>query len=203
MDQEVLPNNVKGDTVGTAQIFQESLTSAGLLIPITILVIYIVLGCLYESYIHPLTILTTLPPATIGGLLTLYFTGYSLSLYSFLGLILLIGIVKKNGIIMIDFAIDNIRKKGEQPEKAIFEACIVRFRPIMMTTFTAIMGALPIALGLGAGAEGRRPLGLVMIGGLLLSQLITLYMTPVFYIYLEKLNKKWTFHSDEKQLEES
>ncbi len=203
MDQEVLPNNVKGDTVGTAQIFQESLTSAGLLIPITILVIYIVLGCLYESYIHPLTILTTLPPATLGGLLTLYFTGYSLSLYSFLGLILLIGIVKKNGIIMIDFAIDNIRKKGEQPEKAIFEACIVRFRPIMMTTFTAIMGALPIALGLGAGAEGRRPLGLVMIGGLLLSQLITLYMTPVFYIYLEKLNKKWTFHSDEKQLEES
>lgn len=199
ISQEVLPNNVNGNTVGTAQVFEESFLSAALLIPITILVIYIVLGILYESYIHPITILTTLPPATLGGLLTLYFTGNSLSLYSFLGIILLIGIVKKNGIMMIDFAIENIREKGATPEQSIFDACVSRFRPIMMTTLTAIVGALPIAFGQGSGAEGRRPLGMVIIGGLLLSQLITLFITPVLYLYLEKLNKKWTIHSGGKQ----
>jgi HAE1 family hydrophobic/amphiphilic exporter-1 len=196
---EILPKNVSGQVLGTAQTFREAVDSAGLLLPITILVIYLVLGALYESYIHPITILTTLPPATLGGVLILYFTGYSLSLYSFLGIILLIGIVKKNGIMMIDFAIDNIRTKGDAPEKAIYDACVVRFRPIMMTTLTAIMGALPIVFGLGTGAESRRPLGLVIVGGLLLSQILTLYMTPVLYIYLEKLNKKLTILPGGKQ----
>ncbi len=199
MNTEVLPESVKGEVIGTAQIFEESLQSAGILLLVMILVIYLVLGILYESYIHPITILTTLPPAILGGLLTLELTGYSLSLYSFLGIILLIGIVKKNGIILIDYALENIREKGTSPEESIYDACIVRFRPIMMTTLTAIAGALPIAIGIGAGAEARRPLGLVIIGGLMLSQLITLFITPVLYLSLEKLNKKLTIQSADKE----
>ncbi|MFN4174555.1 MAG: efflux RND transporter permease subunit, partial [Parachlamydiaceae bacterium] len=153
--------------------------------------IYIVLGILYESFIHPLTILSSLPPAIVGGLFTLWIFGYPLSLYSYLGLLLLIGIVKKNGILVVDYALENIRQH-ESVEQSIYDACIVRFRPIMMTTFAAIMGAVPIAIGLGPSAEARRPLGLVIIGGLVISQLITLYLTPVVYLYLEVLNEKFT-----------
>lgn len=197
ISNETLPAGVSGNLVGAAQTFQESITSSAILLLVTILVIYIVLGILYESYIHPITILTTLPPAILGGLMVLYFFHLSLSLYSFLGIILLIGIVKKNGIMMIDFALENIREKGETPEKSIYDACIQRFRPIMMTTLTAIVGALPIALGWGAGADARRPLGLVIIGGLLFSQLITLFITPVIYLYMEKWNERFTLKSAE------
>ena len=160
---------------------------------------YIVLGILYESFIHPLTILSSLPPAILGGMLTLYLFGLPLSLYGYLGLILLIGIVKKNGIMVVDYAIENQRIKNEEPERAIFDACLVRFRPIMMTTLAAIMGALPIAIGIGTGGEARRPLGLVIIGGLILSQIITLFLTPVIYLYLDKWNKKFTPAEVEKQ----
>lgn len=189
---ETLTADVTGGAIGAAQSFQESIVSSVFLLIMTVVAIYIVLGILYESYIHPITILTTLPPAVLGGLLVLYIFNLPLSLYSFLGIILLIGIVKKNGIMMVDFALENIREKKETPEKSIFDACLVRFRPIMMTTLTAIVGALPIALGFGAGAEARRPLGLVIIGGLCLSQFITLYITPVIYLYMERLNEKIT-----------
>lgn len=184
--------NVTGDVKGAAQTFEEAIRSVSVLLIITILTIYIVLGILYESFIHPLTILSTLPPAILGALLTLYFTGRPLSLYAYLGIILLIGIVKKNGIMMVDFALDNIRSKGESAEKSIFDACMVRFRPIMMTTAAAIMGALPIALGVGAGADSRRPLGYVIIGGMCVSQLITLFLTPVIYLYLERMREKFS-----------
>lgn len=186
---ETFPIGITGSVVGAAQVFQESIVNAAFLLIVTIIVIYIVLGILYESYIHPITILTTLPPATLGGLLTLYLFNLPLSLFSFLGIILLIGIVKKNGIMMVDFAIENIREKGESAEQSIFEASMVRFRPIMMTTLTAIVGAMPIALGFGAGAEARRPLGFVIIGGLLVSQLITLFITPVIYLYMEHIRE--------------
>jgi HAE1 family hydrophobic/amphiphilic exporter-1 len=182
--------NVEGVVVGAAQTFEESIKSVYFLLIVTIVVIYIVLGILYESYIHPLTILSTLPPAIVGALLTLYFTGRPLSLYAWLGIILLIGIVKKNGIMMVDFALENSRRKGENAETSIVEACIVRFRPIMMTTMAAIMGAFPIAFGIGTGAESRRPLGFVLIGGMVISQMITLFLTPVIYLYLEKLRQK-------------
>lgn len=187
---ESFPIGITGSVVGAAQIFQESILNAAFLLIVTVIVIYIVLGILYESYVHPITILTTLPPATLGGLLTLYLLNLPLSLFSFLGIILLIGIVKKNGIMMVDFAIENIREKGESAEKSIFDASMVRFRPIMMTTLTAIVGAIPIALGFGAGAEARRPLGFVIIGGLLVSQLITLFITPVMYLYMENIREK-------------
>ena len=189
---ESFSENVTGDIKGAAQTFEEAIQSLSFLLIITILTIYIVLGILYESFVHPLTILSTLPPAIVGGLLTLFITGRPLSIYAFLGLLLLIGIVKKNGIMIVDFALDNIRAKGESAEKSIYEACIVRFRPIMMTTLAAIMGALPIAIGIGAGAESRRPLGFVIIGGMLVSQLITLFLTPVIYLYLEELREKFT-----------
>jgi HAE1 family hydrophobic/amphiphilic exporter-1 len=153
-------------------------------------VIYIVLGILYESFIHPITILSGLPSAGLGALLTLLIFGYELNIYSFVGIILLIGIVKKNAIMMIDFALEAQRKEGKAPIDAIYEGCIIRFRPIMMTTMAALMGTLPIALGLGAGADSRRPLGLAVVGGLLFSQLITLYLTPVFYTYMESLQAK-------------
>lgn len=184
--------DVIGNVKGTAETFEETLSSIGFLLLATIFSIYIILGILYESFIHPITILSTLPPAIVGALITLYFTGYPLSLYAYLGIILLIGIVKKNGIIVIDFALENIRNKGETAEKSIYDACIIRFRPIMMTTLTTIMGAIPIALASGSGAVSLRPLGFVIIGGMCISQLITLFLTPVIYLYFEELREKFT-----------
>lgn len=161
----------------------------GNLLILTIVVIYIVLGILYESFIHPLTILTALPLAGLGALITLLLFGMDLNVYAFVGLIMLVGLVKKNGIIMIDFAIE-ARRAGKSAGDAIYDACMVRFRPIMMTTMAALMGTLPIAVGYGAGGESRQPLGLAVVGGLLFSQFLTLFITPVFYTYMESLRER-------------
>ena len=158
-----------------------------MLLLVAVLVIYLVLGILYESFFHPLTILSALPFAGFGALLTLIVFNVDLNIYSFVGVIMLVGLVKKNGIMMVDFALDAQREEGRTPAEAIFEACRIRFRPIMMTTMAALMGTLPIAIGFGAGAESRRPLGLAVVGGLLFSQFFTLFVTPVFYIYMDRL----------------
>ncbi len=193
-NQQVDPT-VSSQTIGSAKTFQESIQNAGYLLLIAIFVIYIILGMLYESFIHPLTVLSTLPPATLGGLLILFFFNLPLSLYAYLGIILLIGIVKKNGIMIVDFAIENSRLKHMNPREAIINACLVRFRPIMMTTVAAIFGALPIALGIGNGGAARQPLGLVIIAGLCLSQLITLFITPIIYLIMDNLNQRLPLHS--------
>ncbi len=200
LNASVLPDGVNASFQGNAQQFQDAQASMGWLLGLAIIVIYIVLGILYESFIHPLTILTALPFAGFGAVLTLLLFGTELSIYAFVGIIMLIGLVKKNGIMMIDFAVV-AQQQGKSPHDAIREACIIRFRPIMMTTMAALMAGLPIALGYGAGAESRRPLGLAVVGGLLFSQTLTLYVTPVFYIYMEKL-QQWLKGRSKKAEEE-
>src|SRR5437879_12028693 len=178
-----LPSTITTSFQGAAQAFESSLSGLGILLVMAILVIYIVLGILYESFIHPLTILSGLPSAGFGALLTLLIFHTDLNIYAFVGIIMLVGIVKKNAIMMIDFAIETQRTEGKNPSDAIYEACLVRFRPIMMTTMAALMGTLPIALGFGAGAELRRPLGLAIVDGLDVSRLLMLYMTPALLTY--------------------
>ncbi|OKH41820.1 acriflavine resistance protein B [Calothrix sp. HK-06] len=187
-----VPSGVTYQYQGASQVFQESLPSLGLLLVIAIFVIYLVLGVLYEDFIHPITILSGLPSAGFGALLTLLMFGVELNVYSFIGIILLVGIVKKNGIMMVDFAVEAQRNEGKSPRDAIYQASLVRFRPIMMTTMAALMGTLPIALGFGAGSEVRRPLGIAVVGGLVFSQFLTLYITPVFFTYMEAARKHFT-----------
>jgi multidrug efflux pump len=187
-----LPANITGDFAGTARAFQDSLSNQPILIGTALLAVYIVLGMLYESLVHPLTIISTLPSAGVGALVAMVLARSNLDIIGMIGIILLIGIVKKNGIMMIDFALDAERKQGMKPVDAIYQACLLRFRPIMMTTMCALLGGMPMALGWGAGAELRKPLGIAIVGGLVVSQMLTLFTTPVIYLYLDRLRNRFT-----------
>ena len=182
-----MPENVHGTFLGTAQAFQASLANEPILILAALVSVYIVLGILYESYIHPVTILSTLPSAGVGALVALLITGTDLSLIAVIGIILLIGLVKKNGIMIVDFALEAERNEGVEPAEAIYRASLLRFRPIMMTTMAALLGALPLAIGTGVGYELRKPLGISIVGGLIVSQMLTLFTTPVIYLYMDRL----------------
>jgi multidrug efflux pump len=186
-----MPASIHPSFQGTAAAFQNSLASEPYLILAALITVYIVLGVLYESYIHPVTILSTLPSAGVGAILALMITRQDFTIVALIGIILLIGIVKKNAIMMIDFALDAERKEGKPPEEAIFQASLLRFRPIMMTTMAALLGAVPLAMGTGTGSELRHPLGITIIGGLLLSQLFTLYTTPVIYLWFDRLARRF------------
>jgi multidrug efflux pump len=187
-----MPPSVQAAYQGTAQAFQSSLANEPVLIAAALITVYLVLGVLYESYIHPLTILSALPSAGVGALLALIIFRNDFSVIALIGIVLLIGIVKKNAIMMIDFALAAERKEGMKPKDAIYQACLLRFRPIMMTTMAALLGAVPLALGSGSGSELRRPLGITIIGGLLISQLLTLYTTPVIYIWFDRLAARFS-----------
>jgi multidrug efflux pump len=190
-----LPASIHSSFQGTAAAFQNSLANEAYLILAALVVVYIVLGVLYESYIHPITILSTLPSAGVGAILAIYICHDDFNVVSLIGIILLIGIVKKNAIMMIDFALEAERQEGKPPLEAIYQACLLRFRPIMMTTMAALFGGLPLALGTGVGSELRRPLGITIVGGLILSQVLTLYTTPVVYLFFDRLAKRLTGHS--------
>jgi multidrug efflux pump len=187
-----LPASINASFQGTTQAFQAALVNEPILILAALVTVYIVLGVLYESYIHPITILSTLPSAGVGAILALLICGEDLSVIALICIILLIGIVKKNAIMMIDFALDAERNQHKSPEEAIYQACLLRFRPIMMTTMAALLGGLPLALGTGTGSELRRPLGISIVGGLLVSQLLTLFTTPVVYLWFDRLARRFS-----------
>jgi multidrug efflux pump len=192
-----LPDPIHAEFAGDTRAFAQSVVAQPLLIVAALLVVYIILGVLYESLAHPLTIISTLPSAGLGALLALQLSGYELSVIGFIGIILLIGIVKKNGIMLVDFALERERLGNLSPERAIHEACLERFRPILMTTLAALLGAVPLAIATGLGSEMRRPLGITIIGGLVVSQVLTLYTTPMIYVLLDKLHRRlWGSRSD-------
>jgi len=197
-----LPASIHTSFQGTAAAFRNSLSTEPWLILAAIITVYIVLGVLYESYIHPITILSTLPSAGVGAILALLITGNDLGVVALIGIILLIGIVKKNAIMMIDFALEAERVEHKAPEEAIYQACLLRFRPIMMTTMAALLGGLPLALGTGTGSELRHPLGITIVGGLLLSQLLTLYTTPVVYLWFDRLARRFSRYRIGNPIEE-
>ncbi len=194
-----MPASVNGNFEGTAKAFVASLTNEPLLILAALIVVYIVLGVLYESYIHPITILSTLPSAGVGAILALMIFHVDLSVIALIGIILLIGIVKKNAIMMIDFALEAERDQGMSPQEAIYQACLLRFRPIMMTTMAALLGGLPLALGTGTGSELRRPLGIAIVGGLIVSQVLTLFTTPVVYLFFDRIGRRYLHTKDADQ----